>query len=152
MHTGLVTTIAGQKTVAGPSNGFGTNAKFDNPQFMALTSTGKIYVADNLNGKIRLADTAGASLCLWKMCFNGVLIPRLLRERAVCYRRRQHNVRGSPCRILQAARLVQRQLLRMRSRFLHARLRSYRLYSVPLLSVLWSYSMFLANITTDLAT
>jgi hypothetical protein len=54
-----VTTIAGSST-SGLVNGFGTNARFSIPGYVAIDTAGRIYVADTGNKRIRLVDTTGA--------------------------------------------------------------------------------------------
>ena len=56
--TGSVSTLAGAPLSAGYVDGKGTNAKFNNPQGLALSS-GVLYVADSNNNVIRKVTLAG---------------------------------------------------------------------------------------------
>ena len=50
--TGIITTVAGTG-VADFQDGNTNNAKFNSPNGLDITSTGMIYIADNLNFRIR---------------------------------------------------------------------------------------------------
>ncbi len=54
-QTGTVTTLAGDFT-PGFSNGWGTSAQLNNPAAVAVDPAGKVYVADQLNHRIRRID------------------------------------------------------------------------------------------------
>ena len=58
IHTGLVTTIAGQ-TTAGYLDAVGTLARFHYPYGVAVDTTGTLYVADCDNHMLRKITTAG---------------------------------------------------------------------------------------------
>ncbi|MFY9554255.1 MAG: IPT/TIG domain-containing protein, partial [Blastocatellia bacterium] len=49
---GIVTTVAGDG-IAGFIDGFGSSARFDNPQGVAIDASGLVYVADTGNNRIR---------------------------------------------------------------------------------------------------
>jgi hypothetical protein len=49
---GVVTTLAGQ-TTPGTTDGTGTNARFNGPTGIAVTSGGILYVVDSDNNRIR---------------------------------------------------------------------------------------------------
>jgi serine/threonine-protein kinase len=55
---GLVTTFAGS-TTAGPSDGTGASASFDQPSGLAVNGGGDLYVADTNNSAIRKITTQG---------------------------------------------------------------------------------------------
>lgn len=55
----VVTTLAGQPGAAGNTDGNGTDARFWNPQGLALDSAGNIYVADTGNNVIRKITPMG---------------------------------------------------------------------------------------------
>jgi hypothetical protein len=57
---GLVTTLAGLAGVSGSANGTGTNAQFNQPQGVAVDSSGFVYVADYGNHTIRKITPGGA--------------------------------------------------------------------------------------------
>jgi len=50
---GAVITIAGQPGQIGSADGFGNDARFDNPFAVAVDSAGNIYVSDSANDEIR---------------------------------------------------------------------------------------------------
>jgi hypothetical protein len=54
--------ILAGKSTSGALDGLGTNAAFDNPTGLALSSTGYIIVADQYNNLIRLISPAGKCL------------------------------------------------------------------------------------------
>ncbi len=54
----VVTTLAGNG-VAGESNGTGTAASFNGPQYLAIDASGNLYVADTGNNLIRKITSAG---------------------------------------------------------------------------------------------
>jgi streptogramin lyase len=56
---GVVSTVAGIPGVAGYLDGPGTAAKFALPQGIAIDTAGNLYVADNLNGDVRMITPAG---------------------------------------------------------------------------------------------
>ncbi len=56
---GAVTTLAGSPMHAGPSDGTGSQARFDCPQGAAVDSAGNVYVADSGNDEIRKITPAG---------------------------------------------------------------------------------------------
>jgi sugar lactone lactonase YvrE len=58
---GVVTTFAGDATVAGHVDGTGAGARFDNPYGIAVDSSGNVYVADTYNCTIRKITSAGVS-------------------------------------------------------------------------------------------
>lgn len=58
--SGVTTTIAGSAGVAGSTNAVGTNARFNNPNDVAVDSAGIIYVADNYNQTIRKIAVDGS--------------------------------------------------------------------------------------------
>ena len=58
--TGHVTTLAGMAGVAGGSaDGVGANARFHNPQGVAVDAAFNVYVADSNNDTIRMIDPSG---------------------------------------------------------------------------------------------
>ncbi len=57
---GVVTTIAGSPTgVLAPSDGPAADAKFDDPQGIAVDGAGNVYIADTRSGVIRKLSTSG---------------------------------------------------------------------------------------------
>ena len=60
--TGVVSTLAGSSQ--GFSDGVGTNALFSDPQGIAVGPSGKIYVADTGNHRIRIVTLDGAVITL----------------------------------------------------------------------------------------
>lgn len=72
---GVVTTIAGATSaVSGIANGFGTNAKFYLPSFQSLTTDGKLYLADALNGMVRVVNLAGENERASYCCYLSLMI------------------------------------------------------------------------------
>ncbi|MEO6992652.1 MAG: hypothetical protein ABI273_03390, partial [Lacunisphaera sp.] len=57
---GVVTTIAGLAGIAGLMDGAGSNAWFNQPKGIALSSSGVLYVADTGNAAIRAVTLAGS--------------------------------------------------------------------------------------------
>jgi kumamolisin len=55
----LVSTLAGRAGRSGSTNSTGTNARFYNPQGVAVDSSGNVYVADSSNNMIRKITSAG---------------------------------------------------------------------------------------------
>jgi len=55
----VVSTLAGRAGHTGSTNGTGTNARFYNPQGVAVDSSGNVYVADTSNNMIRKITSAG---------------------------------------------------------------------------------------------
>jgi sugar lactone lactonase YvrE len=58
--SGIVTTLAGSAGVSGSANGTGIGAQFNQPQGVAVDSSGNVYVADTGNHTIRKLTVAGA--------------------------------------------------------------------------------------------
>lgn len=56
---GVVTTLAGQAGVTGHTNGPGLSASFNEPDGIAVDSSGYVYVADSMNDLIRKITPAG---------------------------------------------------------------------------------------------
>lgn len=56
---GYVTTITKKSFAGGVQNGFGTNALFNVPRAVSVTTDSKVYVADSTNNLVRLVDLAG---------------------------------------------------------------------------------------------
>ena len=69
--SGVVSTIAGQRTV-GYVDGQGTNAGFNSPKGIALTSFGFLVVVDTNNFMIRLVSPAGDVTTIAGMRTNSV--------------------------------------------------------------------------------
>jgi catechol 2,3-dioxygenase-like lactoylglutathione lyase family enzyme len=64
--SGAVTTLAGNRAIAGYEDGPGKTALFFNPWGIAVSKDGTIYVADNGNGKIRKILPSGeVSTLVW---------------------------------------------------------------------------------------
>ncbi len=58
--SGAVSTLAGSSSGAsGSANGLGTAATFNAPCDVAVSSSGKVFVADSSNYRIRVIDTTG---------------------------------------------------------------------------------------------
>ncbi len=57
--TGVVTTLAGLAGAIGGADGTGTNARFGNPEEVALNAGGTVYVADAINDTIRKIAPGG---------------------------------------------------------------------------------------------
>jgi sugar lactone lactonase YvrE len=57
--SGTVMTIAGQAGVSGSSNGYGTNALFNQPVGIAVDGAGNVYVADTGNDLMRMISPMG---------------------------------------------------------------------------------------------
>ncbi len=55
---GVVSTLAGQATNAGSSDGTGSNAQFYCPQATAVNGQGEFFIADSFNQTIRIAGVA----------------------------------------------------------------------------------------------
>jgi sugar lactone lactonase YvrE len=53
-----VTTVAGQSSVCGYVDGSGTNAQFSTPQFITASSSGALYITDNVNHMVRKVLTS----------------------------------------------------------------------------------------------
>lgn len=58
---GVVTTLAGSAESAGSADGTGENARFNNPEGIAVDSLGNVFVADTANSVIRKITSAGVS-------------------------------------------------------------------------------------------
>jgi sugar lactone lactonase YvrE len=58
-NDGTVTTLAGSPGLVGSSDGAGGAARFNNPEGLALSSSGDLYVADRTNHLIRKITPAG---------------------------------------------------------------------------------------------
>ena len=56
---GVVTTLAGAALTAGSANGAGADARFNNPQGVAVDASGNVYVADQNNRIIRMINSGG---------------------------------------------------------------------------------------------
>ena len=59
--SGVVTTFAGTAGARGSTNGTGAEARFANPQSVAIDSAGNIYVADQGNNTIRKVTSTGVT-------------------------------------------------------------------------------------------
>ena len=62
LATGAVTTIAGQKGVAGSADGIGTQATFSGPDWLAYNPAGFLYIADGSNATIRQMDLSSGKV------------------------------------------------------------------------------------------
>ncbi|MGZ5553658.1 MAG: hypothetical protein ACXWHF_08465, partial [Chthoniobacterales bacterium] len=60
----VVTTLGGEPGVDGSSNGAGSSARFNNPQGIAIGSSGSLYIADTKNNTIRIGGPAPGSQLL----------------------------------------------------------------------------------------
>lgn len=60
MVSGYVTTVAGAPGAVGSADGQGSSARFYSPQYLAVDSSGKVYVADTGNSAIRVMTTGYA--------------------------------------------------------------------------------------------
>ncbi len=60
----VVTTLAGQAGMSGYANGFGSNARFNNPFAVATDNAGNVYVADSANDIIRKITPSGVASTL----------------------------------------------------------------------------------------
>jgi sugar lactone lactonase YvrE len=68
------TTIAGLAGARGTDDGLGVGARFDTPSYLALGSTGELYVSDQLNNTIRkLTPPNQSSSNLWTVTTIGGL-------------------------------------------------------------------------------
>lgn len=56
---GTVTTLAGQKGQSGHFDGTGSEARFDAPHGLAFDRSGRLFVADCNNGRIRMVEADG---------------------------------------------------------------------------------------------
>ncbi len=56
---GVVTTIAGTAGVSGSTDGTGTAAKFNDPEYITIDANGNLYVTDSGNHTIRKITSAG---------------------------------------------------------------------------------------------
>src|SRR4051812_5174405 len=54
-----ISTLAGTAGASGSTDATGTAARFNNPQNVAVDSSGNLYVADSGNNKIRKITSAG---------------------------------------------------------------------------------------------
>ena len=57
--SGVVTTLAGSPGIPGSDDGAGSVARFNNPQGVAVDSSGTIYIADTVNETIRAITPGG---------------------------------------------------------------------------------------------
>jgi hypothetical protein len=57
--SGFVTTFAGMPGVSGTNNGLGSNARFNQPDRLAVDGAGNVYVSDFGNGLVRKITAAG---------------------------------------------------------------------------------------------
>jgi sugar lactone lactonase YvrE len=58
-NKGVASTLAGTRGVRGSQNGAGTGAQFNQPQSVAVDSSGNVYVADAGNNMIRKINSQG---------------------------------------------------------------------------------------------
>jgi sugar lactone lactonase YvrE len=57
---GVVTTVAGTGTAGfGGDGGLAASASLNNPNGVAVDATGKVYISDQINCRIRMVDTSG---------------------------------------------------------------------------------------------
>ena len=61
---GVVTTVAGHAGMSGSANGFGNDARFNDPFGVAVDQNGNVYVSDSGNNTIRKITPAGAVVTL----------------------------------------------------------------------------------------
>jgi hypothetical protein len=117
LFLGVVSTITSSSS--GSSNGFGTSAQINTAWGLALSTSGKMYVADFHNSRVRLLDTNGrrpidicSTLFIYQLCrilFRWILFPVSRLDRKLCP--------GSGG-LLQAVRVIQRSILHLWTRLL----------------------------------
>jgi serine/threonine protein kinase/sugar lactone lactonase YvrE len=61
---GLVTTLAGQPGMSGSADGFGNDARFNDPYAVGVDSQGRVYVSDSGNNTIRKITLDGVVITL----------------------------------------------------------------------------------------